>query len=88
MIPLVNNFNDHQGIKCTIKPEGQQFTKHIYPFFNEFQTRNKMDYICILQLAKHRNVRIKIFSGVRVTLSVVLCVMVGRLLVGFVWLNL
>ena len=28
------------------------------------------------------------FSGVRVTQSLVLCVMVGRLLVGFVWLNL
>ena len=28
------------------------------------------------------------FSGVRVAQSVVLCVMVGRLLVGFVWLNL
>ena len=28
------------------------------------------------------------FSGVRVTLSLVFCVMVGRLLVGFVWLNL
>ena len=28
------------------------------------------------------------FSGVRVALSLVFCVMVGRLLVGFVWLNL
>ena len=28
------------------------------------------------------------FSGVRVTQSLVFCVMVGRLLVGFVWLNL
>ena len=28
------------------------------------------------------------FSGVRVDLSLVFCVMVGRLLVGFVWLNL
>ena len=28
------------------------------------------------------------FSGVRVALSFVFCVMVGRLLVGFVWLNL
>ena len=28
------------------------------------------------------------FSGVRATLSLVFCVMVGRLLVGFVWLNL
>ena len=28
------------------------------------------------------------FSAVRVTLSLVFCVMVGRLLVGFVWLNL
>ena len=30
----------------------------------------------------------KTFSGVRVALSLVFCVMVGRLLVGFVWLNL
>jgi hypothetical protein len=29
-----------------------------------------------------------IFSGVRVALSLVFCVMVVRLLVGFVWLNL
>jgi hypothetical protein len=28
------------------------------------------------------------FSGVRVAQSFVFCVMVGRLLVGFVWLNL
>ena len=28
------------------------------------------------------------FSGVRVALSLVFCVMIGRLLVGFVWLNL
>ena len=30
----------------------------------------------------------KTFSGVRVSQSLVFCVMVGRLLVGFVWLNL
>ena len=30
----------------------------------------------------------KTFSGVRVALSLVFCVMVGRLIVGFVWLNL
>jgi hypothetical protein len=28
------------------------------------------------------------FSGLRVSQSLVFCVMVGRLLVGFVWLNL
>ena len=28
------------------------------------------------------------FSGVRMALSLVFCVMVGRFLVGFVWLNL
>ncbi|CAC9565830.1 hypothetical protein [uncultured Gammaproteobacteria bacterium] len=28
------------------------------------------------------------FSGVRVGQTLVFCVMVGRLLVGFVWLNL
>ena len=30
----------------------------------------------------------KSFSGVRVAQSLVFCAMVGRLLVGFVWLNL
>ena len=30
----------------------------------------------------------QVFRGVRVAQSLVFCVMVGRLLVGFVWLNL